>query len=300
MASPAARLACRMPDSLTPKCAASSATVRPSATSRASSARSILGLRPAMSPPTRSPAGGSPPAHLPPPAERTFRAGRLAAARRRPVCGPRHSPGRKFPPTRFPFCRTHGIFSTGLLPSLCRDLDRPRPRPPVSGPRPRGPGVSGEACQPDGSDRQRAPRGRPLRARLPGEGRAAHQVRRVVRRARRRGDPQFKTGAWCDMFIAWAAHKAGVSEYVGTFAWTPSHARWFSTPPGLVGPAGAGSPGVLRLGGSKKISKIDHVGIVERVEGRPHPHDRGQRRQVWLKRKVRDESKVSGTACRAR
>src|SRR5690554_3670231 len=79
------------------------------------------------------------------------------------------------------------------------------------------------------------------------------------------GDPQYRNAPWCDMFIAWAANKAGVAEYVGEFAWTPSHARWFerhnawSTEP---------EPGALVFfdwSGSGDIKKIDHVGIVEKV-----------------------------------
>ena len=118
------------------------------------------------------------------------------------------------------------------------------------------------------------------------KGRQRTQVSASGTRSRRRRDAQFETGAWCDMFIAWAADKAGVSEYVGMFAWTPSHARWFQDTRARGRNAGAGGPGVLRLGGSKKISKIDHVGIVERVEGDRIHTIEGNVDKVWLKRKV--------------
>ncbi len=108
------------------------------------------------------------------------------------------------------------------------------------------------------------------------------------------GDPQFTTGAWCDMFIAWAAHKAGVSEYVGTFAWTPSHARWFQRHQAWSDRPEPGALVFFDWSGSKKISKIDHVGIVERVEGDRIHTIEGNVDKVWLKRKVRDESKVVG------
>lgn len=108
------------------------------------------------------------------------------------------------------------------------------------------------------------------------------------------GDPQFETGAWCDMFIAWAADKAGVSEYVGTFAWTPSHARWFQRHQAWSDRPEPGALVFFDWSGSKKISKIDHVGIVERVEGDRIHTIEGNVDKVWLKRKVRDESKVVG------
>jgi hypothetical protein len=107
-------------------------------------------------------------------------------------------------------------------------------------------------------------------------------------------DPQYVNAPWCDMFIAWAADKAGIQDYVGQFAWTPSHANWFKE-------RGAWSqtpePGALVFfdwSGSAKTSKIDHVGVVERVDGgRIHTIEANVDR-VWLKRKVRDEKKVVG------
>lgn len=107
-------------------------------------------------------------------------------------------------------------------------------------------------------------------------------------------DPQYKNGAWCDMFIAWAAHKAGVSEYVGTFAWTPSHARWFERQGAWSDRPEPGALVFFDWSGSRDIKKIDHVGIVERVEGDRIHTIEGNVDRVWLKRKVRDESKVVG------
>ncbi|WSG19528.1 CHAP domain-containing protein [Nonomuraea sp. NBC_01738] len=107
-------------------------------------------------------------------------------------------------------------------------------------------------------------------------------------------DPQYRNAPWCDMFIAWAADKAGVSEYVGQFAWTPSHAAWFIK-------QGAWSrvpePGALVFfdwGGGKSYQGIDHVGIVERVEGTKIRTIEANVDKVWLKRKFRDTDKVVG------
>ncbi|WP_285773069.1 CHAP domain-containing protein [Microtetraspora sp. NBRC 13810] len=110
-------------------------------------------------------------------------------------------------------------------------------------------------------------------------------------------DPQYKKAPWCDMFLAWAANRAGVQEYVGEFAWTPSHARWFEQRDAWTGTP---EPGALVFfdwsggKGAKAIKKIDHVGIVEKVaNGKIHTIEANVDK-VWLKRKVRDESKVVG------
>ncbi|WP_406314187.1 CHAP domain-containing protein [Streptosporangium sp. NBC_01639] len=107
-------------------------------------------------------------------------------------------------------------------------------------------------------------------------------------------DSQYRTAPWCDMVIAWAAGKAGVEDFVGQFAWTPSHARWFEA-------RGAWSrkpePGALVFfdwSGGKDIGGIDHVGLIERVDGGTLHTIEGNVDGIWLKRKTRDESKVVG------
>lgn len=96
------------------------------------------------------------------------------------------------------------------------------------------------------------------------------------------------------MFISWAAQKAGVQEFVGQFAWTPSHAAWFIK-------QGAWSqrpePGALVFydwQGGKSYKGIDHVGIVEKVVGSKIHTIEANVDRVWLKRKVRDTEKVVG------
>jgi len=107
-------------------------------------------------------------------------------------------------------------------------------------------------------------------------------------------DPVYKNAPWCDMFIAWAADKAGVRDYVGTFAWTPSHARWFERQNAWSDRPEPGALVFFDWSGSKEIKKIDHVGIVERVEGDRIHTIEANVDKVWLKRKVRDQSKVVG------
>ncbi|GAA0389174.1 hypothetical protein Acor_59860 [Acrocarpospora corrugata] len=107
-------------------------------------------------------------------------------------------------------------------------------------------------------------------------------------------DPQYKNAPWCDMFIAWAADQAGVTDYVGEFAWTPSHARWFEQHQAWTDQPEPGALVFFDWSGGGSIKGIDHVGIVEKVEnGKIHTIEANVDR-VWLKRKVRDESKVVG------
>ncbi|WP_308169498.1 CHAP domain-containing protein [Acrocarpospora catenulata] len=107
-------------------------------------------------------------------------------------------------------------------------------------------------------------------------------------------DPQYRNAPWCDMFIAWAADRAGVTDYVGAFAWTPSHARWFEQHNAWTDTPEPGALVFFDWAGGDDIKGIDHVGIVEKVEnGKLHTIEANVDR-VWLKRKVRDESKVVG------
>ncbi|WP_329080435.1 MULTISPECIES: CHAP domain-containing protein [unclassified Streptosporangium] len=107
-------------------------------------------------------------------------------------------------------------------------------------------------------------------------------------------DPQYKTAPWCAMFIAWAAEKAGVQEYVGQFAWTPSQARWFETNDAWTRTPEPGALVFFDWSGGKDIRGIDHVGVVESVNGGTIHTIEGNVDRVWLKRKTRDQSKVVG------
>ncbi|MGV9778123.1 CHAP domain-containing protein, partial [Streptosporangium sp. NPDC003464] len=107
-------------------------------------------------------------------------------------------------------------------------------------------------------------------------------------------DPQYRTAPWCDMVIAWAADKAGVADFVGQFAWTPSHARWFETRGAWSGEPEPGALVFFDWSGGKDIKGIDHVGVVERVDGGTIHTIEGNVDGVWLRRKTRDESKVVG------
>nr|WP_269433560.1 CHAP domain-containing protein [Nonomuraea sp. SBT364] len=108
------------------------------------------------------------------------------------------------------------------------------------------------------------------------------------------GDPQYKNAAWCDMFIAWAADKADIGAYVGQFAWTPSHAVWFIKQGAWTREPEPGALVFFDWRGGDSYKGVDHVGIVERVEGKKIHTIEANVDRVWLKRKVRETDKVVG------
>jgi CHAP domain-containing protein len=80
-------------------------------------------------------------------------------------------------------------------------------------------------------------------------------------------DSSYKNAPWCDMFLAWAADKAGVEDSVGEFASTPSHANWFKKHDAWGHHPEPGAIVFFSWNGGKSIDDIEHVGIVESVQG---------------------------------
>jgi hypothetical protein len=80
-------------------------------------------------------------------------------------------------------------------------------------------------------------------------------------------DPYFAKAPWCDMFLAWAADKAGVTGSMGEFASTPDHANWFKNHDAWGHKPEPGAIVFFSWSGGKSIGDIDHVGIVESVHG---------------------------------
>jgi len=78
-------------------------------------------------------------------------------------------------------------------------------------------------------------------------------------------DQGFARAAWCDMFVSWCAHKAGVGDQVGQFAFTPYHATFFNRHGRWKKTPRVGALVFFDWDGSHKISQIDHVALVERV-----------------------------------
>ncbi|POM24919.1 hypothetical protein BTM25_35580 [Actinomadura rubteroloni] len=108
------------------------------------------------------------------------------------------------------------------------------------------------------------------------------------------GDDYFSTAPWCDMFIAWAAHEAGVVDRVGQFASTIEHATWFKEQGAWGTRPEPGAIVFYSFSGSRSIDGISHVGIVESVKGRTLHTIEGNTDGIYLKRKTRDFSDVVG------
>ncbi|MEO3802898.1 CHAP domain-containing protein [Nonomuraea sp. B1E8] len=107
-------------------------------------------------------------------------------------------------------------------------------------------------------------------------------------------DADYTSAPWCDMMLSWAAHKLGYEEWIGQFAWTVAHAKWFKEQ-GTWGKKP--KPGAIVFydwSGSNKISRIDHVGVVTRVEGDTIYTIEGNIDGGVAKRKERDTGKVVG------
>lgn len=83
--------------------------------------------------------------------------------------------------------------------------------------------------------------------------------------ADRVGDPQFRTGAWCDMFVSWCGVKVGAGDAVGVHAWTVAHARWFQSQGRFDRRPEPGAIVFFDWSGSHGVEHIDHVGVVESV-----------------------------------
>ncbi|MBA9005074.1 CHAP domain-containing protein [Thermomonospora cellulosilytica] len=107
-------------------------------------------------------------------------------------------------------------------------------------------------------------------------------------------DPYFKTAPWCDMFLAWAADKAGVTEQAGQFASTVDHAKWFAANGAWGSEPEPGAIVFFDWKGSNDIDAIDHVGIVKKVDGDEIHTIEANVDGVHLREKVRDESVIAG------
>ena len=95
------------------------------------------------------------------------------------------------------------------------------------------------------------------------------------------------------MFLAWAADKAGIQDWTGEFASTPSHAEWFKKHDAWGHHAEPGSIVFFSWSGGKSIGDIEHVGIVESVNGHTL-HTIEANHNDHLGRATRDVSQVVG------
>ncbi|WP_240506401.1 CHAP domain-containing protein [Thermoactinospora rubra] len=107
-------------------------------------------------------------------------------------------------------------------------------------------------------------------------------------------DSDYSKQPWCDMFLSWAAHKLGYEEWIGQFAWTVAHAKWFKKQGAWGNVPKPGAFVFYDWSGSKDLDRIDHVGIVTKVEGGRIHTIEGNIDGGVAKRKVRDTDKVVG------
>ncbi|TDD32173.1 CHAP domain-containing protein [Nonomuraea terrae] len=107
-------------------------------------------------------------------------------------------------------------------------------------------------------------------------------------------DDDFTNAPWCDMYISWAAHKLGYEEWIGQFAWTVEHAKWFKKQGAWGKKPEVGAIVFYDWSGSNSIDRIDHVGVVTKVEGGRIHTIEGNVDGGVAKRKERDTSKVVG------
>ncbi|RAY11152.1 CHAP domain-containing protein [Actinomadura craniellae] len=107
-------------------------------------------------------------------------------------------------------------------------------------------------------------------------------------------DAYFKTAPWCDMFLAWAANEAGIEDSVGEFAGTVQHAKWFEGHGAWGTEPEVGAIVFFDWSGSNSIDRIDHVGIVEKIDGKKIHTIEANVDGIHLKRKVRDDGIIVG------
>ncbi|MGN9838219.1 CHAP domain-containing protein [Nonomuraea sp. H19] len=107
-------------------------------------------------------------------------------------------------------------------------------------------------------------------------------------------DADYSSAPWCEMYLSWAAHKLGYEEWIGQFAWTVAHAKWFKEQGAWGKTPKPGAFVYYDWSGSNNVDRIDHVGIVTRVEGGKIFTIEGNIDGGVAKRKERDTSKVVG------
>ncbi len=107
-------------------------------------------------------------------------------------------------------------------------------------------------------------------------------------------DAYFSTAPWCDMFLAWAADKADVTDQAGQFASTVEHAKWFKKHDAWGHDPEPGAIVFYDWNGSGDMDQIDHVGIVEKVDGHTLHTIEGNAEGYKLMRKTRDTGTVVG------
>ncbi|WP_395107398.1 CHAP domain-containing protein [Actinomadura sp. SCN-SB] len=95
-------------------------------------------------------------------------------------------------------------------------------------------------------------------------------TKRARETARRDGgrDPKiYANAAWCSMFISWVGDKLGLSDQIGSDAWTIEHAKWFQERDRWGTRPRPGAIVFFAWNGSKNLYAIEHVGMVIKDKG---------------------------------
>ncbi|HEY9525367.1 MAG TPA: CHAP domain-containing protein [Thermopolyspora sp.] len=107
-------------------------------------------------------------------------------------------------------------------------------------------------------------------------------------------DSDYSAQPWCDMFLSWAAYQLGYQKWVGQFAYTPSHAKWFQQHDAWGGDPQVGALVFYDWSGTGLTDGIDHVGIVTEVDGKVIHTVEGNIDGGYARTKVRDQTFVVG------
>ncbi|WP_433325620.1 CHAP domain-containing protein [Spirillospora sp. CA-294931] len=77
----------------------------------------------------------------------------------------------------------------------------------------------------------------------------------------------YKGAAWCSMFLSWVGESLGISDQIGSDAWTIGHARWFQQQKRWGTKPYPGAIVFFDWAGGKTNPGIDHVGMVVKDRG---------------------------------
>ncbi|WP_113700350.1 CHAP domain-containing protein [Nonomuraea lactucae] len=77
----------------------------------------------------------------------------------------------------------------------------------------------------------------------------------------------YANAPWCAMFVSWVGEKAGGRPTVGWDAYTVAYAGWFKANRRWGAAAKPGAVVFFDWDGAKRISGIDHVGLVKKDNG---------------------------------
>ena len=80
------------------------------------------------------------------------------------------------------------------------------------------------------------------------------------------GNPVYRTGQYCAMFVSWCADRAGIlNTVIPLHAYTPAGAAWFKARKRFVYGMKGIQPGYIWYSSMSGLGRISHVGIVESV-----------------------------------